>query len=168
VTDNGCFGPAAAWFMGCVSGGTESDTGTMYPTVVEDTNGNLVQIAYMPGIGTSWPNSSARISTITDVRAQGGLGYIPPSSTFSYGSNGAGDPIRHLDTIRNSVGTSENFNFYTNTGASFVPPFSGASALPNTTNLVYLMCSTTRVRREKRSGPLCRWITNWTTHETGW
>jgi hypothetical protein len=28
------------WVMGCTSAGTEQDAGTMYPTLVEDTNGN--------------------------------------------------------------------------------------------------------------------------------
>ena len=30
------FNDGSSWFMGCVSGGTESDSGTMYPTTIED------------------------------------------------------------------------------------------------------------------------------------
>jgi hypothetical protein len=132
------FNDGTSWFMGCVSGGTESDSGTMYPTVVEDSNGNEVLIAYRNGFGTSWPNSSGRIATITDVRSVNGGGFLPASYTFSYANNGSGDPIEHIDTIRNTVGTAENFNFNTSTGAQFIPPFSGAPALPVTTNLVFL------------------------------
>ena len=125
------------WFMGCVSGGTESDNGTMYPTEFEDTNGNFIKVNYEPGAGTGWGNSSARIATIYDVRST--QFNNNPTYTFSYGLTSPSDPIPHLDSIRNSVGTSENFNFFTASGQSFVPPYSGAAALPNTTNLVYLV-----------------------------
>jgi len=34
------------WVMGCVSAGGEQDAGTLYPTIVEDTNGNQIIITY--------------------------------------------------------------------------------------------------------------------------
>jgi hypothetical protein len=37
------------WVMGCVSAGGEPDAGTLYPTVVEDSNGNQIIITYMAG-----------------------------------------------------------------------------------------------------------------------
>ena len=39
------------WVMGCVSSGGEQDYGTLYPTLIEDTNGNQIQIAYQAGAG---------------------------------------------------------------------------------------------------------------------
>jgi len=34
------FRDGSFWVLGCTSAGTEQDAGTMYPTVMEDTNGN--------------------------------------------------------------------------------------------------------------------------------
>ena len=34
------FRDGSFWVFGCTSAGTEQDAGTMYPTVMEDTNGN--------------------------------------------------------------------------------------------------------------------------------
>jgi len=34
------------WVMGATSGGTEDDAGTMYPTIMEDTNGNQLSGAH--------------------------------------------------------------------------------------------------------------------------
>lgn len=79
------FNDGSTWTMGCVSGGIESDNGTMYPTQIEDSNGNQITISYMPGSGAPWPNSSARIYTITDVRSVGP--YYAPSYTFTYGND---------------------------------------------------------------------------------
>src|SRR4029077_12962090 len=51
------------WFFGCVSASTEADSGTMYPTLMQDTNGNQITIAYKQATGSTWTNSSARIYT---------------------------------------------------------------------------------------------------------
>jgi hypothetical protein len=40
------FNDGSFWAMGCTSAGTEQDAGTMYPTLVEDSNGNQVFIRY--------------------------------------------------------------------------------------------------------------------------
>jgi hypothetical protein len=58
------------WVMGCTSSSGEADADTMYPTTVEDVNGNQVLIVYGPGAGipSAATNTSARIATITDVR----------------------------------------------------------------------------------------------------
>jgi hypothetical protein len=37
------------WYMGCQSSGGEQDAGTLYPTQIEDTNGNQIVIAYQAG-----------------------------------------------------------------------------------------------------------------------
>src|SRR5262249_19095376 len=40
------FPDGSFWLFGSVSAGTEQDAGSMYPTVMEDTNGNQVIIVY--------------------------------------------------------------------------------------------------------------------------
>ena len=46
------FGDGSFWVMGSVSGGDEQDArGTMYPTVLEDVNGNQVLVTYYSGAG---------------------------------------------------------------------------------------------------------------------
>jgi len=47
--------------MGCVSGGGEQDMGTRYPTLMQDKNGNQINLFYDGGLGTNYYNSSARI-----------------------------------------------------------------------------------------------------------
>ena len=72
------FKDGSFWYMGCISGGQEEDAGTMYPTTMEDTNGNQITISYLSGAspfgpGGSGPNStnsSARINQILDVRSR--------------------------------------------------------------------------------------------------
>ena len=59
------------WQFDNTSAGTEEDSGTAYPTLMQDTNGNQILIRYKPGYGASWNNSSARIDQIEDVRAVG-------------------------------------------------------------------------------------------------
>jgi hypothetical protein len=60
------FPNGAFWVMGCTSAGAEQDAGTLYPTIVEDSNGNQIIVTYMAGAGAGWNNSSARINTIED------------------------------------------------------------------------------------------------------
>ena len=75
------FNDGSFWVMGSVSAGTEWDSGTMYPTLMEDSNGNQVIIAYNAGVGVTWSNSSSRINTIEDVRGNGSADY-----SFTYNS----------------------------------------------------------------------------------
>jgi hypothetical protein len=92
------------WVMGCTSAGAEQDAGTLYPTVVEDSNGNQIIVSYMAGAGVSWNNSNARISTIEDTRAA-------PAYQFSYSSTAGqdGTTIYYLSSIASNVGTPENY-----------------------------------------------------------
>ena len=78
------FPDGSFWAMGCTSAGNESDAGSMYPTQMQDTNGNQIVIRYAVGMGVSWSNSSARILEIEDVRASqtGGATY-----SFTYTTN---------------------------------------------------------------------------------
>src|SRR5581483_8449706 len=43
------FPDGSFWVFGCTSAGTEQDAGIMYPTLMQDTNGNQVLIRYYPG-----------------------------------------------------------------------------------------------------------------------
>ena len=108
------FRDGSFWVMGANSSGTEQDAGTMYPTMMQDSNGNQVSIAYNTGVGATWTNSSARPSTIQDVRAG--------NYTFTYNA----DPIPHLTGITNSIGTSEKYSF-TYTSGTLVSAFDHAT-----------------------------------------
>jgi len=101
------------WLMGCTSGGSEADAGTLYPTIIEDVSGNQVLMTYgvAGGIATPVSNSSARITTIEDVRG---------SYTFTWNYDA---PTPHLTQITNTMGTSERFTFTYANGVQLGPPF---------------------------------------------
>jgi YD repeat-containing protein len=117
------FRDGMSWIMGSVSAGSEQDSGTLYPTVIQDTNPSIpntnnLTISYMAGSGLSASNSSSRIYQITDVRGTAG-----PTYTFNY-TTVSGSP--HLNTITNSIGTGEAYSFGMTTQA-LVSPFDGTS-----------------------------------------
>jgi RHS repeat-associated protein len=100
------FTDGSFWLMNGVSSALEPDGGTHYPTLMQDTNGNQVLLHYQTGAGSSWPDTSARIWAIEDVRPL--LAYAPPYAyTFSYNS----DPIPHLTGITNYLTTAETYTF---------------------------------------------------------
>jgi RHS repeat-associated protein len=86
------FTDGSFWVMGCTSGGTEADLGTLYPTQIEDSNGNYITIGYQSGAGTSWPNSSARISQIYDIRS-------PGSPTYSFIYDAVTNELTQINSI---------------------------------------------------------------------
>ena len=93
------------WSFGCTSASGEQDAGDLYPTLIEDSNGNQVTITYDIGTGATWSNSSGRITNITDVR---GSAY-----TFTYSvimQNRTYVP-RYLTQITNNLSTGENITF---------------------------------------------------------
>ncbi len=112
----------SAWVLGSTSAAAEQDAGTMYPTQIEDSNGNYITITYMAGIGAGTANTSARIQYVTDSRT---ASYI-----FQYNT----DPIPHLLTITNWVSTSESYSFNYSAGQSLIPPFGGTQT---TTTLLH-------------------------------
>jgi hypothetical protein len=95
------FRDGSFWIMNSTSTSNEPDSGTMYPTTMEDTNGNQILITYQPGAGYGGNDSGARITLIQDVRSG-----VTDSYTFSY----LGSPA-HLVSITNSLGTAENYTF---------------------------------------------------------
>jgi hypothetical protein len=96
------FRDGSFWVLGCTSAGSEQDAGTMYPTIMEDTNGNQITVGYNSGGGVTWANSSARISTIRDVRPS-----YYPTYTFTFNN----DSPPHLTGITNGISTSEAYSF---------------------------------------------------------
>ena len=120
------FRDGMSWIMGCVSAGSEQDSGTLYPTVIQDTkpsipNTNNITISYMPGSGLSASNTSSRIYQIFDVRAP----VSPANSTYTFNyTTVSGAP--HLNTIINNIGTGEAYSFSMTTQA-LVSPFDGTS-----------------------------------------
>jgi RHS repeat-associated protein len=103
------------WVMGCTSAAGEPDQGTMYPTILEDTNGNQLQVQYMS-------NASARITYITDFRA-----VYPTSYNFTYSSG-------HLSAIYSQIGTAESYTFSYGT-QTLQSPFSPYTSYGTTTVL---------------------------------
>jgi hypothetical protein len=110
------------WLMGSQSSSGEQDYGTLYPTLIEDTNGNQIQIAYQAGAGSGAINTSARISTISDPRYASG-----PTYTFAYNT----DAIPHLTAIASYIYPSEAWVF-TYSPASIADPFGVASSVETT------------------------------------
>ncbi|MCX6612136.1 MAG: hypothetical protein NTW74_14935, partial [Acidobacteria bacterium] len=99
------FPDGSFWKMESISGASEQDAGTRYPTVVQDRHGNQVKIYYQASIGGSTPNQSARISTIDDVRSLAANNWATYSFTYN------NDAIPHLTGIVNNIATSESMRF---------------------------------------------------------
>ena len=120
------------WAMGCVSAGGEQDAGTLYPTIVEDTNGNQIFITYMPGSGASWNNSSSRATIIEDARSSlscqtpGSIEYVACSYALSY-TPGTSTSPPYLSTIVNYVNTGEAYTITVNAGQPLDAPDLGTS-----------------------------------------
>src|SRR5205807_2111322 len=98
------FRDGSYWVMGATSGGTEQDAGTMYPTQIQDTNGNQIFIRYNTGLNSPFSNSSARINEIEDVRAA--YCYCSPARyrtcSFTY-NTGPTDPVPHATNITSYI-----------------------------------------------------------------
>jgi RHS repeat-associated protein len=124
------FPDGSFWVMGSESAAAEDDGGTLYPTMMQDTNGNQIQIQYKAGLGATTVSTSARLDRITDPRAASG------SSSYQFTYNT--DAIPHLTSIVNSVSTAESYGFGYGTTAltsPFNPPvnYPTASVLTSAT-----------------------------------
>src|SRR5262249_29385127 len=108
------FNDGSFWAMNAQSSGNEGDAGTLYPTLMQDWNGNNLAIHYAAGIGISGVDSSARITSIEDPRG---------SHTFTYNT----DAIPHLTGIGNNINTAEAYSFSYGSQTLTTPPspFSG-------------------------------------------
>jgi hypothetical protein len=125
------FPDGSFWVMGAISGGTEQDAGTQYPTVIEDPNGNQFLIRYYPGLNVSWwANSSARIYQIEDVRAPN------QSGTYTWQFTYNTDAIPHLTSINPIAGlTVETLTFSYLENQNLNSPFTPSTAFGTTTLL---------------------------------
>ena len=113
------FPDGSFWVMGAKSAPGEPDAGTWHPTVMEDSNGNQIQIQYALGAGSvTGANNSARILSITDTRATGG--------NYTYSLQYNTDAIPHLTSITNSVQSAESYTFST-VGQALQSPFDSSS-----------------------------------------
>lgn len=88
------FRDGSFWYFGCVSAPGEADMGIMYPTLMQDTNGNQIKIRYRTGSGGTWDQSSARIKEIEDVRGVQGTSTY---RTFAFTYNSDTPPPPDLD-----------------------------------------------------------------------
>ncbi|MCX6633453.1 MAG: hypothetical protein NTW28_38145 [Candidatus Solibacter sp.] len=107
------------WQFGSTSWGNEDDAGTMYPTLVQDSNGNQIKLGYLAGANAAWANSSARLEWIDDPRGRGLNS--PHSYSFRYSS----DPTPHLTNIDAAYSGSENYTF-SYSPVNLVDPFANA------------------------------------------
>ncbi len=116
------FNDGSFWVMGCTSAGTEQDAGTMYPTLLQDSNGNQVTVQYLAGAGVTWVNSSARVQTVQDVRP----GSNPAGSpTFEFWYNS--DTVPHLTNIGNFINSNDTFTLSYSPSTTLNSPFGGSS-----------------------------------------
>lgn len=126
-TDRLHFEDGSFWYMGCTSGGLEPDAGTMYPTTLEDVNGNQIIVVYymtgpQPPPGYSpiqWgANSTGRIYQIQDFRS--GYGAFAFAYLFTQNSDA---PVPHVTSVTSYVGTPET-HALTYLSSPLNPPFS--------------------------------------------
>ena len=57
------------WILGSESASGEPDAGALYPTLIQDRNGNQIIVRYLNGAGSDKEDSSSRIMEIIDARA---------------------------------------------------------------------------------------------------
>ena len=107
------FPDGSFWLMNVTSVSSEQDAGTLYPSLMEDTNGNQILVEYAAAAGYGWYsfNTSSRIYTVTDAR-------FSPAYVANYNS----DWPPHITGLGNNVGTSENYTF-ARTTSQLLDPF---------------------------------------------
>jgi RHS repeat-associated protein len=114
------FNDGTQWYFGCMSGGLEADAGSIYPTLLQDSNGNQILIQYESGKDdlTYFNGSSRRISKITDVRPGSSGGSTAPTYVFAY------DGSNYLSSITSNIGTGEAYSFTYSSAFTLTSPFS--------------------------------------------
>lgn len=92
----------------------------MYPTLLQDFNGNQIAIKYKTSAGAGWANSSARIDEIDDIR-----NLYNGSWTYKFTYNT--DTIPHLTSIATNIGDSGSYTFTYLSNQSLSSPYNSAS-----------------------------------------
>jgi RHS repeat-associated protein len=115
------FNDGVSWKMDCAAAASEADAGTLYPTLVQDPNGNQILIRYLPGVGLSTPNTSSRISEIQDARA---ASVETKRKTYSFLYSA--DALPHLLSIVSHIGGSDGCQFTYSSPQSIQSPFEDA------------------------------------------
>ncbi|MEZ5403660.1 MAG: RHS repeat-associated core domain-containing protein [Bryobacteraceae bacterium] len=127
------FNDGSFWEMNVVSTGAENDSGTQYPSMIQDANGNQILFRYLTGVNAPFSNSSGRIAEIEDVRA-----VSIPGGYRTYGL--VYDGQNRLTSINNDIQTAENYTFTYQGVTTLTAPFTsgagfgGASVLKDVTN----------------------------------
>jgi hypothetical protein len=115
------FPDGSFWVMGNQSATTEPDAGTLYPTVMEDRNGNQILLYYLPNYTTN--GGSARLYAIADSREKstcGGDVFIYKSFLFTYNN----DSTPHLTNIYDCTGGAGGHTLTYLSGQTLTEPFS--------------------------------------------
>ncbi|MEZ5403816.1 MAG: RHS repeat-associated core domain-containing protein [Bryobacteraceae bacterium] len=126
LTNRLYFNNGTFWYMGVLSQGNEEDSGTLYPTLIQDSNGDQIILTYARGVQAAQDYSSSRITQIQDVRMQ---------NNWSYGFSYSNDAAPHLTSITSNVADAMNYTFtYSAPGTLLKSPF-GAEAFGTTRRL---------------------------------
>jgi len=134
------FPDGSFWIMNVQSASGEQDAGTLYPSQMEDSNGNYIQIQYCQGLGASGGSTSGRIMTITDTRVS--QGFATYMFNYTGSQNVASCPAPGtLPTdiyVSNSIYSTEAYHLHSITEAlqsPFTPssPFGSANLLQSVT-----------------------------------
>ena len=121
------FPDGSFWVMNVVAAPGEPDAGTLYPSVMEDSNGNYITVQYCPGLGGG-DNASGRIKTITDVRVTSPYTTYMFNYTDGYAGYAScpalnGTAIR-LKAIGNNIFSTEAYQFSYSSNTQIRSPFS--------------------------------------------
>jgi hypothetical protein len=116
------FPDGSFWEFNAVSSGAEEDAGTMYPTKMQDSNGNFIALTYQTGTYAVEAQSSSRILTIEDARASSNVTY-----QFTYNTS----PTPHLTYV---AGPDAAYTFLITDNVALNSPFTGDSTTFGTTS----------------------------------
>jgi len=119
------------WEFDCLTVGTESEIGTLYPTRLVDTNGNEIRMKYQGGLYYGGDNGSARLTTVEDVRA------VNVSGTYkTYSLTYNNDAIPHLTGITSHLPSdSSNFSFTYSGASALTEPFTNTGSFGTAVDL---------------------------------
>jgi RHS repeat-associated protein len=131
------FANGSSMTFGSIAGSLEADAGTLYPTLIQDTNGNQILVSYLAGLGQTGINSSGRIAQIQDART----GYAG-GGQFSYLFMYSTDRLPRLLSILNAVSSAESYSF-SYTPSLIASPFEQGTSGSELVSLLSTVTNTT-------------------------